>query len=676
MNPILNEYKTVFGTVPFEEIKNEHFLPALDEGIRVGKENIEKIKNNTEAPTFENTIIALENSSEILDKSAEVFFNLLSAETNDEMQEIAKEFSPKLTAFGNDVGLDADLFLKVKAVWDNKDSMNLEAEDLKLLEKNYKSFVRNGALLNETQKEELRKIDEELATAGLKFGDNNLKETNKFVMILDNESDLAGLPAGEVEAAALVAKEKGHEGKWAVTLDYPSLIPFMTYAENRELRQRLYMANGSKSCKGDELDNKENIKKLSSLRHKRATLLGYESHAHFTLEERMAANPKTVTDFLEDFLSKAKDQAKKEMEDLQEYVIKNGGPSDLQNWDYAFWAEKLKKDKFSIDDEMLKPYFKLENVIDGVFQVANKLYGLSFKKNEEMQKYHKDVMTYEVLDESGRHIAAFYADFFPRAGKRNGAWMTAYRGQSNVDGVEKRPHISIVCNFTKPTETKPSLLTFNEVTTLFHEFGHALHGMLADTKYESLSGTNVFWDFVELPSQILENWAYEKECLDLFAKHYETGEVIPSELIQKIKDSATFHEGRATLRQISFCLLDMAWHSGDTGNVTDPEKFEKLAMEPANLLPSVEGTMMSTSFGHIFAGGYSSGYYSYKWAEVLDADAFEHFKENGIFNRDIATKFKDTILSKGGTEHPMELYKKFRGAEPTPDALLKRGGLI
>ncbi len=676
MNPILNEYKTVFGTVPFEEIKNEHFLPALDEGIRLGKENIEKIKNNTEAPTFENTIIALENSSEIIDKCAEVFFNLLSAETNDEMQEIAKEFSPKLTAYGNDVGLDSDLFTKVKSVWDNKDSMNLDAEDLKLLEKNYKSFVRNGALLNEADKEKLRAIDEELATNGLKFGDNNLKETNKFVMVLESKEDLKGLPEGEIEAASILAKEKGHEGKWAVTLDYPSLIPFMTYAESRELRERLYMANGSKSCKGDEFDNKEIIKKLSQLRHQRANLLGYESHAHFTLEERMAANPNTVVNFLEDFLAKAKDQAKAEMIDLQEYAVKHGGPSDLQNWDYAFWAEKLKKDKYSIDDEMLKPYFKLENVVDGVFQVATKLYGLNFKKNEEMQKYHKDVMTYEVTDESGRHIAAFYADFFPRAGKRNGAWMTAYRGQSNVNGVEKRPHISIVCNFTKPTETKPSLLTFNEVTTLFHEFGHALHGMLADTKYESLSGTNVFWDFVELPSQILENWAYEKECLDLFAKHYETGETIPTELIEKIKASATFHEGRATLRQISFCLLDMAWHSGDTSHVTDPEKFEKEAMAPANLLPAVDGTMMSTSFGHIFAGGYSSGYYSYKWAEVLDADAFEHFKENGIFNREIATKFKDNILSKGGTEHPMELYKKFRGAEPTPDALLRRGGLI
>jgi len=676
MNPILNEYKTVFATVPFEEIKNEHFLPALEEGIRLGKENIEKIKSNTEEATFENTILALENSSEILDKTAEVFFNLLSAETNDELQEIAKEFSPKLTAYGNDVGLDADLFIKIKAVWDKKDSLNLDSEDLKLLEKNYKSFVRNGALLNEEGKEKLRKIDEELSTLGLKFGDNNLKETNKFIMVLDSEDDLKGLPAGEVEAAAMLAKEKGHEGKWAVTLDYPSLIPFMTYAENRELRKRLYMANGTKSCKGDELDNKEVIKRMAELRHQRAKLLGYESHAHFTLEERMAANPKTVTDFLDDFLSKAKDQARKEIEDLQKYAVENGGPSDLQNWDYAFWAEKLKKDKFSIDDEMLKPYFKLENVIDGVFQVANKLYGLNFKKNDEMQKYHKDVMTYEVTDESGRHIAAFYADFFPRAGKRNGAWMTAYRGQSNVDGVEKRPHISIVCNFTKPTETKPSLLTFNEVTTLFHEFGHALHGMLADTKYESLSGTNVFWDFVELPSQILENWAYEKECLDLFAKHYETGEVIPSELIQKIKDSATFHEGRATLRQISFCLLDMAWHSGDTTAISNPESFEKEAMKPASLLPDVDGTMMSTSFGHIFAGGYSSGYYSYKWAEVLDADAFEHFKENGIFNREIATKFKDNILSKGGTEHPMELYKKFRGAEPTPDALLRRGGLI
>ncbi|WP_127716504.1 M3 family metallopeptidase [Halobacteriovorax sp. HLS] len=676
MNPISNEYKTVFSTVPFEEIKNEHYLPALEEGIKIAKDNLAKIKANPEPATFENTIVALERSGDAVDKVAEIFFNLLSAETNDEMQEIAKEFSPKITAYGNDILLDAELFSKVKEVWENKDSFSLDAEDLKLLEKNYKSFVRNGALLNETQKSELRSIDEELSTLSLNFGNNNLKETNKYEMVLENESDLAGLPDGAKEAAAMIAKEKGYEGKWVITLDYPSLIPFMTYAENRDLREKLYRANTTKSCKGDELDNKENVKRFSVLRHKRANLLGYASHADFTLEERMASTPGNVGEFLENLLSKSKPHAQNEIEELKKYVIANGGPEDLQNWDTAFWSEKLKKEKFSVDDEMLKPYFKLENVIDGVFQVASKLYGLNFNERSDIQKYHKDVMTYEVTDESGKHIAAFYADFFPRATKRNGAWMTAYRGQSNFAGEEKRPHISIVCNFTKPTETKPSLLTFNEVTTLFHEFGHALHGMLADTKYPSLSGTSVFWDFVELPSQILENWAYEQECLALFAKHYETGEVIPSELVQKIKDSASFHAGMGTMRQLSFALLDMAWHSGDNSSVDDAEAFEKKAMESTTLLPKVDGSMMSTSFGHIFAGGYSSGYYSYKWAEVLDADAFEHFKENGIFNREIAKKFKDNILSKGGTEHPMELYKKFRGAEPTPDALLRRSGLI
>lgn len=676
MNPFLNEYKTVFNTVPFQEIKNKHYLPALEEGIKLAKADLDKIKANPEAPTFDNTIIALEKSGELVDKAAEVFFNLLSSETNDEMQEIAKEFSPKITAYGNDILLDAELFTKVKTVWENKESFDLDSEDLKLLEKNYKSFVRNGANLNDSQKDELRKIDEELSTLGLQFGDNNLKETNNFEMILENESDLAGLPEGAKEAAAMTAKEKGHEGKWVVTLDYPSLIPFMTYAENRDLREKLYRANATKSCKGDDLDNKEIVKKISVLRHKRANLLGYATHADFTLEERMATTPNNVGEFLDNLLTKSKPYAEKEITELKQYAVSNGGPEDIQSWDYAFWAEKLKKEKFSVDDEMLKPYFKLENVIDGVFQVASKLYGLKFTPRTDIQKYHDDVMTYEVTDESDKHIAVFYADFFPRAAKRNGAWMTAFRGQSNFAGIEERPHVSIVCNFTKPTETKPSLLTFNEVTTLFHEFGHALHGMLADTKYPSLSGTSVFWDFVELPSQILENWAYEEECLALFAKHYETGEVIPSDLIKKIKDSASFHAGRGTMRQLSFALLDMAWHSKDNSSVKDAESFEKEAMSSTTLLPSVEGTMMSTSFGHIFPGGYSSGYYSYKWAEVLDADAFEHFKENGIFNREIANKFKDNILSKGGTEHPMELYKKFRGAEPTPDALLKRSGLV
>jgi len=676
MNPILNEYKTAFGTVPFEEIKNEHYLPALESAIKAAKDNIENIKTNTAAPTFENTVVALENAGELVDKSAEVFFNLLSAETNDEMQEIAKEFSPKITAYGNDILLDAELFSKVKEIFDKKESLNLDTEDLMLLTNNYKSFVRNGALLNEDQKSELRKIDEELSTLSLNFGDNNLKEVNNFEMVLENADDLAGLPEGAVEAAAMTAKEKGHDGKWVVTLDYPSLIPFMTYAENRELREKLFRANGTKSCKGDELDNKESVKKISVLRHRRANLLGYATHADFTLEERMASNPGTVQDFLGNLLGKAKAAAENEISELKAYAVENGGAEDFQSWDYAFWAEKLKKEKYSVDDEMLKPYFKIENVVDGVFQVASKLYGLKFSEKTDIQKYHSDVKTYEVTDESGAHIAVFYADFFPRTGKRNGAWMTSYRGQSNLNGKVLRPHVSIVCNFTKPTDTKPSLLTFNEVTTLFHEFGHALHGMLADTKYASLSGTNVYWDFVELPSQILENWAYEKECLDLFAKHYETGETIPTDLIQKIKDSSNFHEARATLRQISFANLDMAWHSKDTSDVSDAEAYEKDAMSSTSLLPQVSGTMMSTSFGHIFPGGYSSGYYSYKWAEVLDADAFELFKENGIFNREIANKFKDNVLSKGGTEHPMELYKKFRGAEPTPDALLRRGGLI
>lgn len=676
MNVLLKKFTTPFETVPFNAIKPEDFLPAAKEAIATAKNRIEAIKKNTAPETFENVMEALEAASPEVDLISGIFFNLHSAETNEKLQEIAKEFSPMLTEFGNDISLDAELFKKIKKVWDHKESYDLTAEQKMLLEKSYKSFVRNGALLNDAQKERMREISTKLSTLGLKFGDHILKETNDFVMLIDNKDDLKGLPADVQEAAALTAKEKGHEGKWAFTLQYPSVIPFLTHASNRQLRHKLWLSNSTKGFKDGETDNKEIIKEIASLRHQKANLLGYESHAHFVLEERMASNPKTVFEFIENIVNHATPAAIKETEELRSYAKKLDGIEDLQKWDIAYYAEKLKNEKFQVNDEMLRPYFKLENVIDGVFQVAKNLYGLSFKQHFDIPVYHEDVKTYEVLDENGKHVSVFYADFHPRAGKRNGAWMTSFRGQKVDQGVQVRPHVAIVCNFTKPTATKPSLLGFDEVTTLFHEFGHALHGMLADTKYESLSGTNVFWDFVELPSQILENWAYEKECLDLFAEHFETKEKIPADLIKKIKDSSSFLEGRATLRQLSFATVDMAWHSSNPASITDIEAFESNTMGKMDFLPAVQGTSISTAFSHIFAGGYSAGYYSYKWAEVLDADAFEFFKEKGIFNREVAAKFKDNVLSKGGSEHPMDLYVAFRGQKPNPDALLRRAGLL
>ncbi len=676
MNILLTKFTTPFDTVPFNEIKPEDFLPAIKEAIALAKSRIEEIKSSKETETFANVVEALENASPEVEMISGIFFNLHSAETNEKIQAIAKDFSPLLTEYSNDISMDEGLFKKIKKVWDHQAEFNLTSEQKMLLEKSYKSFVRNGALLNDAQKERMREISTKLSTLGLKFGDHILKETNDYVMVVDKKDDLKGLSEDLIEAAALTAKEKGHEGKWAFTLQYPSVIPFLTYASNRELRHKLWLANATKGFKDGETDNKDIIKEIATLRHQKANLLGYESHAHFILEERMASNPKTVFEFMDNIVNHATPAAVKETEELKAYAKKLDGIEELQKWDTSYYSEKLKNEKFQVNDEMLRPYFKLENVIDGVFKVANNLYGLSFKQRFDIPVYHEDVKTYEVLDESGNHVSVFYADFHPRAGKRNGAWMTSFRGQKMDHGVNIRPHVAIVCNFTKPTPSKPSLLGFDEVVTLFHEFGHALHGMLANTQYETLSGTNVYWDFVELPSQILENWAYEKECLDLFAEHYETKEKIPAELIKKIKDSSSFMEGRATLRQLSFATIDMAWHSSNPDQVKDIEAFETKMTNKMDFLPSVKGTSISTAFSHIFAGGYSAGYYSYKWAEVLDADAFEFFKEKGIFNRDVAKKFKDNVLSKGGSEHPMNLYVAFRGKQPNPDALLRRAGLL
>jgi len=676
MNPLLASFNTPFETIPFEEIKNEHFLPAIKEAIQEAKKEIEAIKNNSETPSFKNTIEALEQSGDKLNRAATVLFNLNSAETSDELQNITQEISPLLTEYSNDILLDDILFEKVKKVFDKKIGIPLSPEQKTLLEKRYKSFVRNGANLNAEDKAKLRELDKELSQLSLQFGKNLLADINAYALIIDKEEDLVGLPDAVKEMALENAKELGKEGKWAFTLHYPSYIPFMKYAKNRALREELYRAFASRGCKGNEFDNKEILKKIAQLRHQRANLLGYETHAHFILEERMAQSPERVKTFLNDILEPATPAAQKELEELKSYAKKLDNLEDLQRWDFSFYSEKLKKEKFNIDDEALKPYFKLENVIEGVFTVANKLYGITFEERKDIPKYHPEVVTYEVKDEKGEYLAVFYADFFPRKGKRSGAWMTSYLEQKWKDGKDLRPHVSIVCNFTKPTEKRPSLLTFNEVTTLFHEFGHALHGMLAKSRYSSLSGTSVFWDFVELPSQIMENWVCEKETLDLFAKHYETGEKIPMELIEKIKESATFLEGYQTLRQLSFGLLDMAWHAQNPSNVEDIQAFENEVMGVASVLPDVEGAMMSPAFSHIFQGGYSAGYYSYKWAEVLDADAFELFKEKGIFDKKTAQSFRDNILSKGGSEAPLSLYKRFRGQEPDPKALLRRAGLL
>lgn len=675
-NPLLHPFNTPFGTPPFHLIKNEHFLPAIQEAIKKGKEEVNAITSNTEEPTFENTIEALERSGELVGTISGIFFNLNSAETNDEIQKIARDVSPLLSEYSNDIILDEALFRRVKEVYNKKDSLSLSPEEKTLLDKSYKGFVRNGANLSEEKKSKLRKIDMELSQLSLEFGEHVLKETNDYTLEIKEEKELSGLPDHAIEAAATTAKEMNKEGSWIFTLQFPSYIPFMTYADNRELRKKMFLAYGSKGFKGDENDNQEIILKKVRLRHERANLLGYKSHADFVLEERMAESPGKVIEFLDNMLKYAKPVAEKEMDELADYATSLGGPETLEKWDVAYYSEKLKKEKYSIDDEMLKPYFKLENVIDGVFQVAEKLYGLSFTAINNVPVYHPDVKVYEVKDELNRHTAVFYADFFPRPGKRNGAWMTSFRGQKKQDGQEVRPHVSIVCNFTKPTNTKPSLLTFNEVTTLFHEFGHALHGILADGNYESLSGTSVYWDFVELPSQVLENWVYEKESLDLFARHYETGEAIPIGLVKKIKDSANFMGGYQTVRQVGLAKLDMGWHIEKAIEVQDVAQYEKALLKETDLLPPVEGTITSCSFSHIFQGGYASGYYSYKWAEVLDADAFEFFQEKGIFNKDTADLFKKHVLSAGGSEHPMELYKRFRGKEPSPEALLRRTGML
>jgi oligopeptidase A len=674
MNVLTQVFQTPYTAAPFSQIKNEDYQPAFEANIEKARAEIDAITQNAEAPTFENTIEALEFSGQALDRLSSIFFNLNSAETNDEIQKIAQEVSPLLTAFSNDISLNETLFARVKAVYDQCDKLNLTVEQATLLDKKFKGFSRNGALLAETDKAQLREIDAELAKCKLTFGEHVLAETNNYQLHITKELDLNGLPADAKEMAHALAKSKGLDG-YVFTLDFPSYLPFVTYVENRELRKELAIAAGKKSFQGNEYDNRELVKRIVALRHQRAQLLGYDSHAQFVLEERMAQSPEKVQTFLRDLLAKAKPAAQRDFTQLHAFAQELDGITTLEKWDSAYYSEKLKQKLFSVDDELLKPYFKLENVLQGAYTIAEKLFGIHFREIHTVDKYHADVQTFEVLDAEKNLVAVFYTDFFPRKGKRNGAWMTSYKPQYLQKGAQERPHVSIVCNFTPPTETKPSLLTFSEVTTLFHEFGHALHGMLANTTYPSLSGTSVFWDFVELPSQVMENWCYEPEALALFAKHYETGEIIPQEFVTKIKESASFLEGMATMRQLSFGLLDMAYHA-KAQEISEVKLFEKAAMDETTLFPDVAENCMSVSFSHIFQGGYSSGYYSYKWAEVLDADAFAYFQEKGIFNPEVAAKFKEHVLSKGGTEAPMTLYKRFRGQEPQPEALLKRAGLV
>ena len=675
MKILTQKFNTKHNTAPFSQIKVEDYQPAFEENIAKARAEIDAITNNAEAPTFENTIEALDYSGENLDRLSSIFFNLNSAETSDEMQKIAQDVSPLLTAFSNDIALNEKLFKRVKAVHEQKNKLNLSPEQGMLLDKKFKSFSRNGALLNEEDKLKLREIDTELAQLKLTFGENVLAETNNYELHITDPNEIIGLPDGSIEAAATLAKSKNKDG-WLFTLDYPSYIPFVTYATNRKVRKKIAIAAGKKAFQNNEYDNQTITLRIANLRFERANLLGYQSHSNFVLEERMAQNPEKVNTFLNDLLDKAKPAAEKEFAKLTAFAKELDGIEQLEKWDGAYYSEKLKQKLFDFDDELLKPYFKLENVLEGAFLIAEKLFDIKFKKVDDIDIYHKDVSTYEVLDDKNELVAVFYADFFPRKGKRNGAWMTSFKPQYIENGINHRPHVSIVCNFTPPTESKPSLLTFNEVTTLFHEFGHALHGILANTTYPSLSGTSVYWDFVELPSQVMENWCYEPEALALFAKHYKSGEIIPQQYVEKIKESASFHEGMATMRQLSFGILDMAFHSNNPNQITNVKAFEKKAFEGISLYPDVDENCMSVSFSHIFQGGYSSGYYSYKWAEVLDADAFAYFHENGIFNKEIAKKFKNNILSKGGTELPMELYKRFRGQEPKPEALLKRAKLL
>ena len=677
-NPLL-EKSTLPNQAPaFDKIKTEHYLPAIEEGIERARAKIDAIKNNTEDPTFKNTIVALETASEDLGQAASVFYNQLSAMGGDKLHALALQIGPINAAFSNDIMLDEKLFARVKAIYDQREELDLNLEEDTLLDDTYRGFVRSGAMLDNDKKKRYREISEELSVLSPAFMQNTVKSSEAFELLIEDKADLSGLPESAIESAAHAAEEKGHKGKWLFTLDFPSFGPFMQYADNRELREKIWRAFSSRSW-NDAFDNSDNIKKIVSLRKEKAALLGFKTHAHYVLEERMAKDPETVTSFLEKLKKVYKPAAQKDLDTLKEFAKEEHGFGDIKPWDVAYYSEKLKHKLFDFTSEDFRPYLQLDKVLKGCFGHFEKLFGLRFEGREEGKYpvWHEDVKVFEIYDaKDGLFIGTLYADFHPRTGKNQGAWMTSYREQGLFRGQIERPVAAIVCNFTKPTASRPSLLTHGEVTTLFHEMGHAMHGLLSDVTYRAHSGTSVLWDFVELPSQLQENWCYEKEVLDNFAEHYETGEKIPAELIEKLRKAKNFMTGWTGLRQIGLGTLDMLWHTHpDPEKIDDVAEFEDEALKDTTLFPRYAGPI-STSFGHIFAGGYSSGYYSYKWAEVLDADTFELFLEKGLYNQDVAQGYKNNILSRGGSEKPDILYKRFRGRDANPDALLRREGLL
>ena len=675
MNPFFQPYSTPYEVPPFDKIKNEHFKPAILEGIKRHEAEINAIANNTAAPTFENTILAMETAGELLSNVNIVFSNLNGANTNEEMQKIAKEISPNLAAHNDNIYLNEKLFARVKTIWDKKESLGLNLEQAKILENLHKAFVRSGANLAAADKDKLRKINAELSMTSLKYAQNILAETNKYELVITEKKDLAGLPQELINTAADDAKAKGKEGKWVFTLSNSSVMPFLQYSSNRKLRQEIWNAYQTRGNHDDALDNKENAIKLANLRGEKARLLGYKSHAAYVLEESMAKNPENVAKLLNDLWKPALAIAKTEASDIQKMMEKDGFLDKVKPYDWRYYTEKIRKQRFDLDEQELKPYFSLDNARNGIFQVTEKLYGLKFKQLNDVPKYHDEVTVWEVAEADGTHVAILYMDFFPRASKRGGAWMTSYRSQKTVDGKRKAPVISIVCNFTKPSGDTPALLTFDEVTTFFHEFGHALHGLLSNVTYKSLAGTSVPRDFVELPSQIMENWAAEPEVLKMYAKHYKTGEVIPDALIQKLQKSGTFEQGFATVEYLAASFLDMDYHTQTAPIQLDANSFEKNSMKKIGLIDAIIPRYRSTYFSHIFSGGYSSGYYSYIWSGVLDTDAFEAFKTTNLFNPEKAKLFRKNVLEKGGTEDPMVLYKRFRGAEPSVEPLLRKRGL-
>lgn len=675
-NPFFTEYNTPFGVPPFDQIKNEHFVPAIEKGIEEQNAEIAAIIDNQEAPDFDNTIAAMDASGELLRKVTGVFYNFNSSNTSEELQAIAKEVAPKMSAHYDNISLNPGLFKRVQEVYENRNSLNLTGEQAMLLEDTYKNFVRGGAALDSADQVRFREINQQLSLLTLQFGENVLAETNAFKLVIDNEADLEGLPQGLIDQGAETAKAAGMEGKWVYTLHNPSIMPFLQYSAKRELREKIYNAYINRGNNNNDKDNKNLIAEIAALRLERANMLGYESHAAYILERNMAKDAASVNNLLDKLWAPALKRAKGEVKQLQAIIDKEGGNFKLQPWDWSYYAEKVRKELYDLDEEQLKPYFPLENVKQGIFTVAGNLYGITFTERKDIPVYHPDAVAYEVKEANGDHIGVLYMDFHPRESKRGGAWMSSYRKQYVKNGEKVSPVITIVTNFTKPTANAPSLLTFDEASTFFHEFGHALHGLLSNCNYYSLSGTSVPRDFVELPSQIMENWASEPEVLKLYAKHYQTGEVIPDELIDKMQKSAVFNQGFATVEYLAASLLDMGYHNMTTNNIKDVSEFEASTLARIGLIPEITSRYRSTYFSHIFSGGYSSGYYSYIWSAILDADAFEAFKENGLFDQKTAAAFRQNVLERGGTEDPMTLYKKFRGAEPDIKPLLKRRGLL